>query len=242
MIKLQIKKTDLDNINKQLLMKVQGITELTRTSTIDQIASAAFVIIGKRFMSATDTYSAVNKKRMHHIYEWNQVGVPNARLFIIERSSILNGTMVISNKFLLSKSPVPINPQLQIAGKTGKYVSTKHIFREKAEVMETGRIVSFRARKTLAFMGNDGINFVKAGKVINIMHPGGISVKNSLQNFMSEWYSKNAQSIMDSSGLYEKIVQESAIILNNNNTGTVDIRKTVSQVVDSITRGMAVIK
>ena len=242
MIKLQIKKSDIDNISKQLLMKVEGMTELTRSSTLDQIANAAFVILGKRFMTATDTYSSINRKRMHHIYEWNQVGIPSARLFVIERSLVLNGTMMVSSKFLLSRTPVPVNPQLRNAGNSGKFVSTNHIFKQKAEVMETGRIVSFQAKKTLAFLGNNGIQFVKAGKIINILHPGGIAVKSSFKNFMVDWYEKNTQSIMDSSGLYEKIVQETVLVLSRNNAGINDVKKAVSQVVESISKGMMVIK
>ena len=242
MIKLQIKKSDLDNINKQLISKIQGVEQLTKNDTLNEIASAAFIILGKRFMSATDSYSAVNRKSMHHIYEWNQTGSPNARLFVLERSAVLNGSMSVSSKFLLSKTPVPIASELRSSSKNGKYIRTSHIFKQKAEVMESGKLVSFQAKKTLAFLGKEGIHFVRAGKVINIVNPGGVAVKGSFQHFMSNWYSKNAQSIMDSSGLYEKIVQEVALCLNANNSGPVDVKKTVSQVVNSITKGEMVVK
>jgi hypothetical protein len=242
MIKLQIKKSDIDNINKQLNIKVQGIQELTKNDILNEIAKAAFVILGKRFMSATDSYSAVNRKKMHHVYEWNQVGSPSARLFVIERSAILNGSVSISSKFLLSKTPVPIAPELRSSSKNGKYIKTSHIFKQKADVMESGKLVSFEAKKTLAFLGKEGIHFVKAGKVINIVNPGGVAVKGSFQHFMASWYSKNAQSIMDSSGLYEKIVREAAIVLNKNNTGAIDVKRAVAQIVDSITMGEAVIR
>jgi hypothetical protein len=242
MIKLQIKKSDIDNIEKQLSIKVQGIKQLTKNETLNEIANAAFIILGKRFMSATDSYSAVNRKKMHHIYEWNQVGSPNARLFVIERTAILNGSVTVLSKFLLSKTAVPVAAELRSSSKNGKYIRTAHIFKQKADIMESGKLVSFEAKKTLAFLGKEGIHFVRAGKVINIVNPGGVAVKGSFQHFMSGWYSKNAQPIMDSSGLYEKIVQEVALCLNANNSGPVDVRKTVAQVVNSITRGEVVIK
>lgn len=242
MLKLSIKESDIKNINTQLLLKSEGIAELKNPAVVDQIAKAAFVILGKRFMSAVDTHAGINHKKMHHIYEWGQVGNPKARLFVLERSSILNGNAVFSTKFLQSKTYVPVPAELLIPNKKGRYVSTKTIFKDKAQVMEDGKAVTFQARKTLAFLGNQGINFIQRGSVVNIPNPGGIGVKNSLQDFMSYWYSRNAQTIMDSSGLYEKIVQETSLCLSKNNAGVADVRKTVQQVVNSIANDIGVIK
>ena len=47
---------------------------------------------------------------------------------------------------------------------------------------------------------------------------------------------------MDSSGLYEKIVQETSLCLSKNNAGVADVRKTVQQVVNSIANDIGVIK
>ena len=242
MIKLLISQADIDNINKQLSLKSTGIAELITPKIVDEISKAAFIILGKRFMSAVDTYSAINHKKMHHIYEWNQVGRPNARLFILERNTLFGGNSYFSTKFLQSKTPVPVASELLIPNKKGKYVSTKHIFRDKAQVMEEGKAVTFQAKKTLAFLGKQGINFIQKGSVVNIPNPGGVGVKNSLQDFMSLWYTKNAQVIMDSSGLYEKIVQETALCLSVNNSGPVDVLRTVQQVVNSIAGDLGVIK
>jgi hypothetical protein len=135
MIKLQIDQKSLNNLNKQLELKVEAIGELTKGPILNDIAKAAFVLISKRFLIATDTHSRLNPKKMHHIYEWNKVGDPLGRLFILERSGILNGKLMISTKFMPSRMPVPIPTELQTPGSTGRSVTTRHIFRNKAEVM-----------------------------------------------------------------------------------------------------------
>ncbi len=241
MLTLSISQKSIDNLNKELLLKLAGVKQLTSQSTINEISNAAFTILGKRFMIATDTYSSMNPKKMHHIYEWRQIGSPRARLFILERGPMISGNIIFSTKFLPSRTPVPVPAELLMPGRNGKSVTTKTIFKEKASVMENGKPVTFEAKKTLAFLGKQGINFIQKGSVVNIPNPGGVGVKNSLQSFMSSWYTANAQSIMDSSGLYEKIVQEVAICLEANGAGPLDVKKTIEMVVRSITKNMGVI-
>ena len=242
MIKLSIDQISLNSLSKELESKIETFSKFTESSIIDDIARAAFVILGERFMKATDVYSSVFPKRMHHVYEWKQVGNPRARLFVLERSYILNGKLEISSKFLMSKTPVPVPAELTAINKKGKYVSTRTIFAQKAEVMESGRAVSFVAKKTLAFLGTQGIQFIRAGKIVNIANPGGVAVKNSFGTHMSEWFAKNSQPIMDSSGLYEKIVQEATKVLNQNGAGIRDVEIVVKQIVDTIATNMVEIK
>jgi hypothetical protein len=242
MIKLSITKKSLDELNRQLIMKVNAIGYMKSPEFLEEISRAAFVILGQRFLANVDRYSATNRKRMHHIYEWNQVGNPNARLFVLNRKSLMNGNSIVLIGFKPSKTQVPIDPELQLPGKTGKSVTARNIFRDKARVMEEGISVSYRAKKMLAFMGNDGIKFIQPGTTVNIMNPGGRFTKNSLGTIMSAWYAKNSQPIMDSSGLYEKISYEASIVLSENNSDINDVRSLVSKVVHNITGGGLSIK
>jgi hypothetical protein len=242
MIKLQIDQKSINNLNKQLAMKVQAIGELTKGPILNDVARAAFVILGKRFLLATDIHSTINPKKMHHIYEWNRVGQRSARLFVLERSAILNGNFVVLTKFLPSNTPVPIPKELQTPGSNNRAVTSRHIFRNKADVMENGKPVRIESRKMLAFMGRNGIQFVQPGTVVNILNPGGTQVKHSFEKFMFEWYSSHAQTVIDSSGLYQTIVKEAAIILSKNNTGMTQIRAMVKQVVNSVTQGMDIVR
>jgi hypothetical protein len=155
----------------------------------------------------------------------------------------MNGSMTIKTEFKPSKTPVPINPELLSPGATGKVVNKRNVFRDKAQVMEEGRAVHYQAKNMLAFMGSDlGIKFIQPGTTVNINNPGGKYVKGSLATFMSAWYNKNAQTIIDSSGLYERIANETARVLSKNNAGIADVKAVTQQVVNSIVAGREIIK
>ena len=242
MIKLSIDKTSIDALNREINLKVEAIGYMTQPAFLEEVSRAAFVILGQRFMQATDRFSATNQKRMHHLYEWNRIGNPSARLFVLNKVSMLNGSISIQANFLQSKTPVPINPELLLPGRTGKIVTKRNIFRDKAKVMEEGRPVSYETRSMLAFMGTSGLSFIRPGTLVNIRNPGGTYVKGALASFMSAWYAKNSQVIMDSSGLYERIAEEASIVLSRQNAGITDVRNATIRVVDSIVAGREIIK
>lgn len=236
------------NINsKNLIEKIQqvitGAEELAKPSVMQEISKAVFTVTGERFVQAVDRFAVQNPKKMHHVYEWGGLGKPNARLFVIERTNILSGVLDINTNFLNSKLPVPIPSELQIPGSTGKFVTSKSIFKYKAQVMEDGRPVSIRANKILTFLGSEGQVFVQPGTIINIKNPGGIGTKNSFFNFMVEWYTQNADSVMDSSGMYERIVNDVSIALTAKPTlGVTGVRKVVKAVTDEYSKGITAIK
>jgi hypothetical protein len=192
-----------------------GVEELTKPSVLTDLSKAIFSITGKRFMVDVDNYARLNPKKMHHVYEWGKIGQSNGRLFVIERSKILYGDLVVGVKFLSSKMPVPVNPKLLKPGRTGKSVTRKSIFANKAQVMESGTPVSFEAKRVLAFMGNEGIAFIAPGTKINILHPGGIQTKNAFATYLLEWYTKNAHLVLESSGFYETLASDVARALNS---------------------------
>ncbi len=226
---------------KQLVENLNGLTtnleSLTSPKILDQISRAVFSITGKRFMIDVDNYSKMNPKKMHHVYEWGRTGQSTARLFILKRSSILDGSLIISTDFLSSRMPVPINPELLMPGKTGKVVSRKNIFANKAEVMEAGTPVSFTAKRVLAMVGSNGIAFIAPGTKINILHPGGLQTKNAFATYLLEWYTKNGNRIMDSSGLYERIANDVSLVLNSKNANVTQIQQAITRIADQIDVG-----
>jgi len=236
-VKLEVNTKDLlENLDSLLV----GLKELKQPSVLNQISRAVFSITGERFMIDIDNYARINPKKMHHIYEWGKIGNSNARLFVLERSSILDGSLLISTKFLQSKIPVPINPELLKPGATGKTVSTKNIFKNKAQVMESGTPVSFQAKKVLAFMGNNGIAFIAPGTQINILNPGGVQTKNAFATYLLEWYTKNGNAIMDSSGLYERISNDVSKALSRKNAGIAEVQKAVTAIANQIDLGAVI--
>jgi hypothetical protein len=243
MIKLSISKESIDALNREIDLKVKAIGYMTQPDFLNEVSRAVFVILGERFMLATDRFAATNPKRMHHIYEWKRVGNPSARLFVLNRLSMMNGSININVTFKESRTPVPIDPELLVPGKTGKIVNRRNVFRDKAVIMEEGRAVHYQAKRMLAFMGSDlGLHFIRPGTTVDIKNPGGKYTKDSLAVFMANWYNKNAQTIIDSSGLYERIANEASIVLSKNNAGISDIKYVTKQIVDSIVLGREVIR
>lgn len=237
MIKLSIEKNSLKNFTDEMNLKIQSIGVMKTPAYLEQIAKAAFVIVGEKFMLATDRYSVQNPKKMHHVYEWGQIGNPSARLFILQRVSILNGLLVTNPRFLFSKVAVPINPELLIPNKNGKYVNKRNVFRNKAQVMENGIPISYQAQKSLAFMGRDGIKFIRPGTLVQIRNPGGVATKNAFSEFMLNWYNRNAQQVMDSSGLYERVVNEASVIIGQNKSSSAQMLRSITDIANSVSGG-----
>jgi len=218
--------SDLDNV-------LSSIQEIQKPSVLNEIAKGVFSITSERFLLGVDSYARSNPKKMHHVYEWGQIGNPSGRLFVIERGAIVSGNLSINSRFLPSKLPVPINPELLTPGKTGKTVTRRSIFRDKATVMEQGLAVSFTAQRVLAFAGSNGLVFIAPGKTINILDPGGKQVKNAFAEYMLEWYTENGNSVMESSGFYDRVASEVAIVLNSNTPSTTAVKNAVANAVAS---------
>lgn len=227
-------------IGKDLSEWMGGIKELTSPTVLTQLSRAVFSLTGERFAIDVDNYARLNPKKMHHVYEWGKVGNKTKRLFVLERSIMINGNLVITTNFLPSKLPVPINKELLKPGSTGKVVSKKSIFANKAKVMEAGTPVSFTAKRVLSIVGNNGIAFIAPGTKINILHPGGLQTKNSFASYIIEWYTKNAGLIMDSSGLYQMIGDEVSKVMNSNNYGVSEVRLAVENVVEKFDKGVII--
>lgn len=217
--------------------KIAGIKELTSPSVLTEIAKATFTITGNRFVTDLDNYARRNPKKMHHVYEWGGIGKPQSRLFVLERAAVLYGDLNVNTRFLPSKLPVPISPALLTPGPTGKVVSKRSIFADKATVMEKGTKVSFSAKKVLAFADGQGIAFIAKGTTININNPGGIQTKNAFATYMLDWYTKNGNVVMDGSGFYEKIQAETEAVLNANGTGATQVKQAVMRAAEAVSAG-----
>jgi hypothetical protein len=242
MIKLSIAKSSIDDLQSEIDLKVKAINKMTSPEFLEEISKAAFVIIGERFMLATDKFAATNPKAMHHVYEWNRIGRSNSRLFVLNRTSLTGGSFTTQVSFLQSKTKVPIKPELSAAGKNGRSVQRRNVFADKARIMEEGVQINYITKRVQVFSDGFEPKFIAAGTPIHIKNPGGRFVKNSLGIFMQAWYKKNSQPIMNSSGLYERIAEEAAKVLNKNNAGPNEVIKITKQVVNSIVSGRDVIK
>ena len=242
MIKLSITKSSIDQLESEINLKVKAVHKMTHPDFLQEISKAAFVIIGEKFMLAADRFSATNPKVMHHVYEWNRMGRPKSRLFVLNRVALTGGSFTTQATFLKSKTNVPIKPELSVSGKSGKRAKKRNVFADKARIMEEGIQINYVTRRVQVFSDGFEPRFIAAGTPIHIKNPGGRFVKNSFGRFMQSWYAKNAQPVMNSSGLYEKIALETAKVLNKKNAGPADMMKVTKQVVNAVVAGREVIE
>lgn len=137
-----------------------------------------------------DSMARVSPDAMHHVYEWNQTGSPNARLFDI--------TYTVSGLGLSLKSTFRQSTSV----KEGSNVP----FYEKARIMENGipvRIVP--TKKVLAFTDENGEE-VFTRNPVTVQNPGGNEVQGSYEaafdNFINQYFT---QAFLRSSGILDYI-------------------------------------
>ena len=245
MVNVVITKKSLDALLREVRLRVDGVTSIITPYNREQIAKAAFTIIGKEFVRQTNRYAAANKKSMHHVYEWNKAGNNSNRLFTLNRDYVQGGRLVVSTKFLESRASVPVSPQLRRAGKNGKSVKGGHVFKNKAYVMESGRPVHIQAKgaKALAFPGKNGIVFIPRGQSITVRNPGGKAVAGSFTRHTREWFKNpaNTTGTLLSSGYLKKLEVEIARCLRVNNSGAPNVATTIKKVSDQYSKGVKVI-
>lgn len=157
-----------------------------KTQFLDNLGSGIVFALGQYI----DVMASANPKALHHIYEWNNVGSPSARLFDVDYR--VNGMgLTLASKFKQSKTVSPDMTQP---------------FYNKAKIMEEGvavRIVP-TGNKPLKFNSATGEVFTKNPVVVT--NPGGDQVVGSFERTVDEFISKYlTQSFLRSSGLYEYI-------------------------------------
>lgn len=153
-------KIDLNDFNK----KMYGVTNYT-DGFISVLMSGESKIAESIAESAVDsayTYidamARVHPDQLHHVYEWQNSGNPNMRLYKFSINSINKNNYQIKSQFLDSRMPASVSGQ---------------IFIKKALVMEIGQplTVAPKRSKVLSFE-IDGETIFTPNEV-HIANPGG---------------------------------------------------------------------
>lgn len=241
MITIQPSKFDILNIETELNLKAGGVKELASKVVLEELASAIFTVSGKSFIKALNLEAKGNPMRYHHIYEWNQVGSQTGRLFFIYKQSSLDGKLTIKPGFIKSKTKVPVSPELLTPGKTGKSVASRHVFRDKASIMENGTPIIFRTSKNTPMPIGGQIKFVAANTVIRNYNPGGRQVKGSFEKYFNYWFQNKVNAVINSSGIIEKIDMEVAKTLNKNKAGPLEVRTAIINLLKQYSKGQEVL-
>lgn len=236
MIQLQFR--NIDELWRELDYKVEGIEEIMSQNSKNQIAKAVFTITSKRFLKDFAIESGRNPMKYHHVYEWNTVGDMSQKLFKIKRGSLGSGNLRISINFINSSQPVPIPQALRVPGRNGKSVTKRSVFKNKAEVMESGRPVTFTTKQYIAFLsGQNSIKFVRPRKLVEIVNPGGRYVAGSFERFVERWYASKVDSTIRSSGIFNNIGKSVSLALNKKRAGKESAKQAITRVTEQYIDG-----
>lgn len=165
--------------------KLRGKNELPlmSQSIANAIATAAWAIsspqgqeniqrtiensVKRKFVPYVNAMATANKKSLHHAYEWNKVGQTGARLFDLKIPAASRGKANFSMRleFRPSKTLVPLTEAQATPGPSGAVVEQRHVFFNKAMVMEYGQKVVIRPNisRYLVFDSPPGSPFTESG-------------------------------------------------------------------------------
>lgn len=227
---IQLKLSNLKGLEKELKNKLDGLEELARPAIRQRFSEAAYAITKRQFTTDINRFAAMNPERLNHVYEWGRVGDNKARLFEIMKVSSTATRLSIATNFLPSKSVVPLDPKLSTEGSTGKSIHKRSIFRDKAQMMESGKRVSFIAKGTIAFVSKEGETvFRSRGQRISHGMPEG--TQGQFEIFLRTWYLEKAPGVIARSRIFEGIERATANALNTTGGGAIRVREEVIAVI-----------
>lgn len=119
-----------------------------------------------------DSQARVNSESLHHVYEWNAVGSPDARLFKIQ-SFPSNNVILFEGNFLPSQSISE---------------TSNEPFVDKANVMENSISIVVEPKNSDVLSFSDAGEVVFTTKAIYIDSPGGDAVAGSFGKVVEDFF------------------------------------------------------
>ncbi len=171
---------EMSNIVKYAEGYVEGI-QLGKPQLLEKMGTTIKGLL-EEFV---DTNARIDPRRLHHVYEWYQVGSPAARLFDIDYA-VTNGGLTFGSTFSQSRSLA-----------NGATVP----FYDKAKIMESGVPITLipKQAKALRFEENGEEIFSKGPITIN--NPGGQDVQGSFNDIIDLFFERYlSQSYLIESG------------------------------------------
>jgi hypothetical protein len=142
--------------------------------------------ISETLQKYIDSNARVNPQALNHIYEWYQVGSPNARLYDIKYTVSNLGLSFITN-FKQSSSL-----------KDGSKVP----FYDKARIMEEGIPVVITPRESDVLVFEEGGETVFTKNSVNVDNPGGDATTGAFEKVIDSFFTKYfTQAFLRSSGI-----------------------------------------
>ncbi|NDB81335.1 MAG: hypothetical protein EB127_01105 [Alphaproteobacteria bacterium] len=160
-----LKDSVVAQISAAIYYQAQVVSKVTTNKQFQsKFQSVIFKQLEQDFGLYVDSQARVNPKSLHHVYEWNKIGNPGSRLFKLNIASADGLSFKINSTFLPSKSSVP-----------NKFGRRRHVFINKASVMEAGMPLTIRPRSAerLVFETNTGVVYMPKGASVTVTKPGG---------------------------------------------------------------------
>jgi len=176
-----IKDSNVAQISAAIYYQASVISKLeTSVAFKNKFKKVIFTQINKDFGEYIDAQARIKPQSFHHVYEWKKVGQKDARLFKINMIDGSGISFKVNYEFKQSKTSVP--------GKKGR---RRHVFANKAAVMEAGMPVTIapRVAERLVFETDTGTVFMPKGASVTVLRPGGAKVKNQFTLYYSRWFS-----------------------------------------------------
>lgn len=170
-MKVRIKADDLiKTIKNTVDYSSAYLAELNRNKPVlnEMVGSLSIDV----FYEYLDSLARSHPGMLHHVYEWGQIGEPQARLF--ELTMNINGTSAVIDAQFLESDVAADN--------------AKEPFYDKATIMEEGIPVTIKEVDAQAlFFQIDGEEFFRVGP-ITIINPGGAATRGSFLRAFNEFY------------------------------------------------------
>ena len=132
-----LKDSIVAQISAAIYYQAQVVSRITTTKSFhNSFQKMVFSQIEKDFGLYLDAKARTSPESLHHVYEWKRAGDPSARLFDLKIKDTDGLSFSIQSDFKLSKTAVPTN-----------FKGSRHVFKNKAFVMESGNPVVISPKK-----------------------------------------------------------------------------------------------
>lgn len=178
-----IKDSNVAQISAALYYQANVIAKLSNSKAFKEtFKKTIYKQIIEDFGNYIDAKARTNPKSLHHVYEWKKTGNKTARLFNLTMIDGEGISFKISSEFKQSKSFVPNSESKR-----------KHVFANKASVMEAGMPLIIRPRHSerLVFESNGITVFMPKGASVTVKRPGGAKARNQYSLAYSQFFSGN---------------------------------------------------
>lgn len=177
---------DMNNLMQYSVGFLNGV-EKGKPAFLDNLGRTAIEAL-KEFV---DSNARVDPEMLAHVYEWYQVGSPEARLYDVAYT--VNNTFGLSLQSTFRQSTTVKN-------------GSNEPFYDKARIMENGIPVTIRPKKSgvLAFEDNGEMVFTKSP--VRVENPGGAMAQGGYEKVFRIFFERYfTQSFMVSSGIFSHL-------------------------------------